>query len=44
MDFCLHCLSVQDLRAVAEKRERMGEKELEKIKQKKRLDKLKEQV
>ena len=32
------------LRAVAEKRERMEEKELEKIKQKKRLDKLKEQV
>ena len=44
MDFRLHCLSVQDLRAVAEKREQMEEKELEKIKQKKRLDKLKEQV
>ena len=44
MDFRLHCLSVQDLRAVTEKRERMEEKELEKIKQKMRLDKLKEQV
>ena len=35
---------MQDIRAVMEKKERMREKELANIQQKKRLDKLKQQV